>query len=149
MTTEFIEDNDDFEYTEEDMLDMDVLFGTCDIESKLYTNCLRDAKTKRHKGWRKYWYPEWTLLKKECQQQAQELDLCTLKLEWRQKVAQVSCHHLNVKYQACLSLVNKVRRSQPTSAISHGDCLESFTEFMTCARDAIKQREFENKFSIT
>ena len=89
----------DVYYTEEDMLDMDVLFGTCEIESKLYTNCLRDAKTKRHKGWRKYWYPEWTLVKKECQQQAHELDICTLKIEWRQKVTQQSCHHLNIKYQ--------------------------------------------------
>ena len=90
--------NQDIDYVEDDMMDTEVLFGTCDVESKLYTICLRDAKTKRRSGWRKYWYPEWTILKRECKKEAQELDLCTLKCEWRQKVVQRSCHDLNMKY---------------------------------------------------
>lgn len=92
-------DDDNYDYTEDDMLDSEVLFGTCDIESKLYTNCLRDAKTQKQKGWRKYWYPEWTLTKSECQRETYELELCQLKVQWRQKLAQQSCHHLNLKYQ--------------------------------------------------
>ena len=94
-----VEEEDEVDYTEDDMLDTEVLFGTCDIEQKLYTDCLRDAKTRRYKGWRKYWYPEWTLLKDSCQQQAHELDISTLKIEWRQKVTQQSCYPLHIKYQ--------------------------------------------------
>ena len=78
-------EDDNYDYTEDDMLDGEVLFGTCDIESKLYTNCLRDARTQRRKGWRKYWYPEWTLTKKDCQKESFDLDMY-LKVQWRQKL---------------------------------------------------------------
>ena len=92
------EEIEEIDYTEDDMLNMEVLFGSCDIESKLYTICLRDAKTKRQKGWRKYWYPEWTLIKHSCKKEAQELDICHLKTEWRQKIVDKQCHQLNLKY---------------------------------------------------
>ena len=59
------------------------------------------------------------------------------------------CNIILCNIQACRSLVNKMIRNQPHASVSHADCLESFSDFMNCARQAIKQREFEQKFSLT
>lgn len=95
-----IETSDDaYGYTEDDMLDSEVLFGTCDVEQKIYTNCLRSAKTERSRGWRKYWYAEENVVKEECKKENFELEICEMTVQWRAKVAQQSCHHLFLKYE--------------------------------------------------
>lgn len=140
---DYDEDDDYADYDVEDMLDSEMLFGTCDVEKKIYLDCLRDSKTLKTRGWRKYWYPEWTLLKNSCFVEAKELDLCTLLCEWRQKVVYQSCSQVQKNYQACISV-----SSRGDSLLNERDCLPAFAQFMACARTAIEQREFEQNFSI-
>ena len=90
-------DDDDF-YDDNDMMEMENLFGSCDIEKKLYMNCLRKEKTERNKGFKKYWFPEWTVTKDKCRKEAQELDLCTLKCQWRIKIVEAKCRKKQIKF---------------------------------------------------
>ena len=48
-----------------------------------------------------------------------------------------------------MSVVSKIRMAQKGSQVSRADCMDPFKQFMECARGAIQQREFEQKFTIT
>ncbi|ETO36610.1 hypothetical protein RFI_00452 [Reticulomyxa filosa] len=164
-----MEQNED--YIEDDLLDPSDLFGSCDIEKRLYVDCLKNAKTERRekneeKGHNKNLQKKififflsfalfcmiCNLVKDACLKEGQELDLCEQKREWRQKIAKQSCLDSMMKYEACKSFIITAAKTQSKlsdKVLTFSDCLPPFKEFMACAKDSITQKEAERRFAFT
>lgn len=72
------------------------------------------------------------------------MELCQLRLSYRQKLVGKLCNEHLMKYSACLTLASK---SNTTQALKQ--CKKVFQSYYDCAQNVVQQREAENNFKLT